>query len=153
MFDDYVDNSDIMKWPFLLLPDEICHQLKDSEAICVITALNTLNTTIAAINKVEKLTKSNKPIKLLTLDLTRDGNNEIPSGIGHFSELIADTVDPTELASLRKVTINPSNLAVLPYSSGTTGLSKGVQLSHRNLVSNVIQISEVTPVIETTSKF
>ena len=30
-------------------------------------------------------------------------------------------------------------LAALPYSSGTTGLPKGVMLSHRNLVSNIFQ--------------
>ena len=35
----------------------------------------------------------------------------------------------------------PSNrtLAALPYSSGTTGLPKGVMLSHSNLISNVYQ--------------
>ena len=32
-----------------------------------------------------------------------------------------------------------SALAVLPYSSGTTGLSKGVMLTHRNLVANLEQ--------------
>lgn len=31
-------------------------------------------------------------------------------------------------------------LAALPYSSGTTGLPKGVMLSHHNLVSNVYQL-------------
>ena len=34
----------------------------------------------------------------------------------------------------------PDDLVVLPYSSGTTGLPKGVMLSHRNLVTNTIQI-------------
>ncbi|MGZ5422459.1 MAG: 4-coumarate--CoA ligase family protein [Aeromicrobium sp.] len=33
-----------------------------------------------------------------------------------------------------------SHLAVLPYSSGTTGNPKGVKLTHRNLVANVAQI-------------
>lgn len=31
------------------------------------------------------------------------------------------------------------DIAVLPYSSGTTGLSKGVMLTHRNLVANLVQ--------------
>jgi long-chain acyl-CoA synthetase len=31
-------------------------------------------------------------------------------------------------------------VAALPYSSGTTGLPKGVMLSHHNLVSNVYQV-------------
>ena len=33
------------------------------------------------------------------------------------------------------------DVAVLPYSSGTTGRPKGVQLSHHNLVANVIQLN------------
>jgi acyl-CoA synthetase (AMP-forming)/AMP-acid ligase II len=38
------------------------------------------------------------------------------------------------------VTINPKeDLVVLPYSSGTTGLPKGVMLTHHNLVSNLCQ--------------
>jgi acyl-CoA synthetase (AMP-forming)/AMP-acid ligase II len=38
------------------------------------------------------------------------------------------------------VTLNPRNdIAALPYSSGTTGLPKGVMLTHYNLVSNVRQ--------------
>ncbi len=39
-----------------------------------------------------------------------------------------------------EVTIDPlTHLAVLPYSSGTTGVPKGVKLTHHNLIANVIQ--------------
>ena len=31
---------------------------------------------------------------------------------------------------------------MLPYSSGTTGIPKGVMLTHRNLVANVQQIAD-----------
>ena len=38
------------------------------------------------------------------------------------------------------MTIDPrDDLAVLPFSSGTTGLSKGVMLTHHNLVANMCQ--------------
>lgn len=38
------------------------------------------------------------------------------------------------------VSFDPAtHIAVLPYSSGTTGLPKGVMLTHRNLVANVVQ--------------
>jgi acyl-CoA synthetase (AMP-forming)/AMP-acid ligase II len=39
-----------------------------------------------------------------------------------------------------------SDLAVLPYSSGTTGFPKGVMLTHRNLVSNLCQVQAVFPI-------
>jgi acyl-CoA synthetase (AMP-forming)/AMP-acid ligase II len=42
------------------------------------------------------------------------------------------------------VRIDPhTDLAVLPYSSGTTGLPKGVMLSHHNLVANLCQLQPV----------
>jgi acyl-CoA synthetase (AMP-forming)/AMP-acid ligase II len=45
--------------------------------------------------------------------------------------------DPNAVPTL---TIDPAtDVAALPYSSGTAGLPKGVMLSHRNLVANVLQ--------------
>jgi acyl-CoA synthetase (AMP-forming)/AMP-acid ligase II len=47
-----------------------------------------------------------------------------------------------------EVQVDPGELAVLPYSSGTTGLMKGVMLSHRNLVANIEQAWNSMPLGE-----
>jgi acyl-CoA synthetase (AMP-forming)/AMP-acid ligase II len=42
--------------------------------------------------------------------------------------------------------IDPAtDVAILPFSSGTTGPPKGVQLTHFNMVANLVQSSEVEP--------
>ncbi|RVW21658.1 4-coumarate--CoA ligase 1 [Vitis vinifera] len=57
-----------------------------------------------------------------------------PEGCLHFSELTnADEAD------LPTVKINPDDVVALPYSSGTTGLPKGVMLTHRGQVTSVAQ--------------
>ena len=58
-------------------------------------------------------------------------------GATPFSELLAQPIDDFT------VDINAAeDLVALPYSSGTTGVAKGVMLTHRNLVANVTQSQE-----------
>ncbi len=40
---------------------------------------------------------------------------------------------------------DPEDLALLQYTGGTTGISKGAMLTHRNLVANVLQIDAWDP--------
>jgi long-chain acyl-CoA synthetase len=52
--------------------------------------------------------------------------------------------------TLRDPRVGPDDLAFLQYTGGTTGVSKGAMLLHRNLVANVLQIEEwQKPVIDT----
>ena len=64
---------------------------------------------------------------------------EIQEGTIGWSEIIAKTKsDPPEYEFNSK-----EDLATLVYTSGTTGLPKGTMLTHYNIVSNVIQISQI----------
>ena len=67
----------------------------------------------------------------------------------HFSSLLqlgADQSNQNEVEALAKGVL-PEDLATIIYTSGTTGKSKGVMLSHHNVVSNVLYACERLPLV------
>jgi 4-coumarate--CoA ligase len=64
------------------------------------------------------------------------GDQERMAGTIGWDELLA-AADRTGPPMVPLEPVQQSDLCALPYSSGTTGVSKGVMLSHRNLVSNL----------------
>ena len=97
--------------------DEIAHQLRDSQARAIVTVAPFLEVARAAAAKVG------------ITDIFLIGPGDAP-GI--------DTLMGDPLAE--QVPVDPHNdVVVLPYSSGTTGFPKGVMLTHRNLVANLVQ--------------
>jgi acyl-CoA synthetase (AMP-forming)/AMP-acid ligase II len=105
---------------------ELGHQLSDSKAIVLITIPALLPTAKSGAARVQGQIK-----EFFTFGETK--------GATPFSNLLK--AGPQ---CFRPVSVNPSeDLAVLPYSSGTTGLPKGVMLTHFNLVANLKQMGEV----------
>jgi len=103
-------------------PEEVRFQLIDSRAtwaICVEAALPVLQEAISGTDVEQVVTMG-----------------ESVGDVRALSSLDADAITqvPVEVAT---------HVVVLPYSSGTTGLPKGVMLSHRNLVANLHQTQGV----------
>jgi long-chain acyl-CoA synthetase len=64
-----------------------------------------------------------------------------------------DALDEGARGELRPVTLGPQDVAFLQYTGGTTGVSKGAALTHRNLVANVLQLEAwVQPALTDTSR-
>ena len=98
-------------------PGEVHHQLVDSGATRLVTVPMFLDTVTAAI--------ADSPVTEVYVIGEADGYASVASLAG------------APLAE--QVPVDLDDVVVLPYSSGTTGLAKGVMLTHRNLVSNIEQ--------------
>jgi long-chain acyl-CoA synthetase len=64
-----------------------------------------------------------------------------------------DALDAGARRQLEPVHAGPQDVAFLQYTGGTTGVSKGATLTHRNLVANVLQLEAwVQPALADTSR-
>lgn len=100
---------------------EIEKQLRDAGASWLITVSPLLGAAQQAAEAVGIPAE-----RLVVLD-GADGHPDLRSLLGEGRAAPEVSFDPA------------THVAVLPYSSGTTGIPKGVMLSHRNLVANVAQ--------------
>ena len=102
---------------------EIAHQLKDAGARFLATVPQCFDKAAAAARLAG----------IEEVFVFEDGSEV--AGATPFSSLLDNDGDAPEVA------INPrEDLVALPYSSGTTGLPKGVMLTHYNLVANMRQM-------------
>lgn len=111
--------------------EESIHQLRDSGARWMVTSPEFLD----KAQEAAEATMVEVVFVVGPLD-----TELVEEGIVAFRDLAAGSVQATPLE------IDARQVAVVPYSSGTTGVSKGVELTHRNLVANLAQSIPVVPV-------
>ena len=128
-------------------PRELEHQLKDSGAKAIVIIENFATTLEQCI--------AHTPVKHVVLCamgdqlgllkgalvnyVVRNVKKMVPAynlpGAVRFNDAVAQGTRGT----LKKPDIKPDDIALLQYTGGTTGVSKGAVLLHRNVIANVLQ--------------
>ncbi|MGN6828341.1 long-chain-fatty-acid--CoA ligase [Paucibacter sp. M5-1] len=136
----------------LYTPRELEHQLKDSGAQAIIVLENFATTLEEVIERT--------PVRHVLLTGLGDMLNWwrgplINFAVRHVKKMVPEFRLPTEPGrsvtrfnraleegsrmNLSRVDVGPDDVAFLQYTGGTTGLSKGATLLHRNVVANILQ--------------
>jgi 4-coumarate--CoA ligase len=90
-----------------------------------------------------------KATKLITVPMFQETATAAAADSGVKEIVLLDDLEDLFGEPLEhQASVDLDDIVVLPYSSGTTGLSKGVMLSHRNLVANLVQSLAAIPVDE-----
>ena len=134
----------------LYTPRELIHQLNDSGAVGILVLANMAETVEACgsdinLNTVivtELADVMPQPKRLLLNLAVKYLKKMVPAYTlpGHFklTELLARTDEKFEMA-----TPGHHDIIALQYTGGTTGVSKGAILTHRNVLANMTQIDQM----------
>ena len=131
----------------LYTPRELEHQLKDSGSKAIIIIENFAHTLEQVL--------ANTPVKHVVMCAMGDQLGLLKGALVNYvvrnvkkmvpayrlPEAVKynDAIARGTKGTLKPVTLTLDDIAVLQYTGGTTGVSKGAVLLHRNLVANVIQ--------------
>ena len=124
----------------LYTPRELQHQLNDADTDTIIIFSGSTPVLAEIIDETN--------IKnIIVTNLGDCGNNALPSP--PVDQRLSGVVSLTnamaagESMTFTPVEIQGDDLLFLQYTGGTTGLSKGAALTHRNLVSNINQLTAI----------
>src|SRR5512145_16118 len=131
----------------LYTPRELEHQLKDSGAKAIVIVENFAKTLEQVLPRMpvqhivlasmgDLLGFPKGPIVNLVV---RRVKKMVPAFSLPGAVKFNDAIAAGRRLTLRKPDIKPDDVAFLQYTGGTTGVSKGATLLHRNIVANVLQ--------------
>jgi long-chain acyl-CoA synthetase len=131
----------------LYTPRELEHQLKDSGAKAIVIIENfahvlqqvvanvpTKKVIVAAMGDMLGLVKG-----AIVNHVVRKVKKMVPAFELPGSVRFNDALAAGRGKSYKAPTLGPDDIAVLQYTGGTTGVSKGAVLKHRNIVANMLQ--------------
>ena len=131
----------------LYTPRELEHQLKDSGSKAIVIMENFGNTLQQCIGAtpVKHVVLSGMGDRLGLLKgalvnyVVRNVKKMVPEYSLPGAVRFNDALDKGAGRTLQPVALGPDDVAVLQYTGGTTGVSKGAVLLHRNVIANVLQ--------------
>ncbi|MEO6362096.1 MAG: AMP-binding protein, partial [Caldimonas sp.] len=131
----------------LYTPRELEHQLKDSGAKLIVilenfasvlekvmAAVPTKKVVLAAVGDMLGFPKA-----MIVNYVVRSVKKAVPSFSLPGAVRWGDAVSKGRSLTFKPAAVGPDDIAVLQYTGGTTGVSKGAVLLHRNLVANILQ--------------
>ena len=131
----------------LYTPRELEHQLKDSGSKAIVILENfasTLEQCLAA-TQVKHIVLCAMGDMLgglkgaLVNYVVRNAKKLVPAFNLPGAVRFKDALSQGSRGTLKKVDLKPDDVAVLQYTGGTTGVSKGAVLLHRNIIANLLQ--------------